>query len=64
MEKPVFQGLIGLVTFLAPASATATSLVPYFRIPSRNITVTFPLAFKYRTPPDILLVSFTPTTAA
>ena len=59
-----FPGLDrAFVTFLAPASATATSLVPYFRIPSRNITVTFPLAFKYKTPPDILLVSFTPTTA-
>jgi cysteine-rich repeat protein len=51
------------VSVLAPASASATSLVPKLKVPSRGIALNFPRSFSYLRPPDPVFVSCTPSSA-
>ena len=51
------------ISVLAPASASATSLVPKLKVPSRGIALNFPQSFFYLRPPDPVLVSCTPSSA-
>ena len=52
-----------IVTVLVPASATAKSVVPTFRIPAVGMSLTFPQSFLYRTPAEPVLLSFNPSSA-
>ena len=52
-----------IISVLAPASASTTSLVPRLIIPSRGITLKFPQPFTYLRPPNPVLVSCTPSSA-